>query len=88
MSETYRPYTLVAELTYKCPLRCVYCSNPLDYGRHDRELVGQVLGEDRPHVRLRGRAFHHDHKLRLVGGGAHQAPSSILEHDPDAVDGD
>src|SRR4029453_19631607 len=38
MSEAYRPYTLVAELTYKCPLRCVYCSNPLDYGRHDREL--------------------------------------------------
>src|SRR4026208_2248421 len=38
MSETYRTYTLVAELTYKCPLRCVYCSNPLDYGRHDREL--------------------------------------------------
>jgi pyrroloquinoline quinone biosynthesis protein E len=38
MSEVYRPYTLVAELTYKCPLRCVYCSNPLDYGRHDREL--------------------------------------------------
>jgi pyrroloquinoline quinone biosynthesis protein E len=38
MSEQYRPYTLVAELTYKCPLRCVYCSNPLDYGRHDREL--------------------------------------------------
>ena len=38
MSEPVRPYTLVAELTYKCPLRCVYCSNPLDYGRHDREL--------------------------------------------------
>jgi PqqA peptide cyclase len=34
----YRPYTLVAELTYRCPLRCVYCSNPLDYARHDREL--------------------------------------------------
>ena len=33
-----RPYTLVAELTYKCPLRCVYCSNPLDYGRHDATL--------------------------------------------------
>jgi pyrroloquinoline quinone biosynthesis protein E len=29
-----RPYTLVAELTYRCPLRCVYCSNPLDYSRH------------------------------------------------------
>ena len=38
MSEAPRPYTLVAELTYRCPLRCVYCSNPLDYGRHDREL--------------------------------------------------
>ncbi len=23
-----RPYTLVAELTYACPLRCAYCSNP------------------------------------------------------------
>ncbi len=38
MSSPYRPYTLVAELTYRCPLRCVYCSNPLDYARHDREL--------------------------------------------------
>jgi pyrroloquinoline quinone biosynthesis protein E len=26
-----RPYNLVAELTYRCPLRCVYCSNPLDF---------------------------------------------------------
>jgi pyrroloquinoline quinone biosynthesis protein E len=34
-----RPYTLVAELTYRCPLRCVYCSNPLDYARH-----GDALG--------------------------------------------
>src|SRR5207245_3390262 len=39
VNEAYRPYTLVAELTYRCPLRCVYCSNPLDYGRHDRELA-------------------------------------------------
>ncbi len=38
MSEGHRPYTLIAELTYKCPLRCVYCSNPLDYARHDGEL--------------------------------------------------
>jgi pyrroloquinoline quinone biosynthesis protein E len=38
MSSEYRPYTLVAELTYKCPLRCVYCSNPLDYARHADEL--------------------------------------------------
>lgn len=26
-----RPWNLVAELTYRCPLRCPYCSNPLDY---------------------------------------------------------
>jgi pyrroloquinoline quinone biosynthesis protein E len=38
MNTDYRPYTLVAELTYKCPLRCPYCSNPLDYARHDQEL--------------------------------------------------
>jgi pyrroloquinoline quinone biosynthesis protein E len=33
-----RPYTLVAELTYRCPLACGYCSNPLELGRHAREL--------------------------------------------------
>jgi PqqA peptide cyclase len=38
MSGEFRPYTLVAELTYRCPLRCVYCSNPLDYARHREEL--------------------------------------------------
>jgi pyrroloquinoline quinone biosynthesis protein E len=38
MSDAERPYTLVAELTYRCPLRCVYCSNPLDYARHREEL--------------------------------------------------
>jgi len=26
-----RPLNLIAELTYRCPLRCPYCSNPLDY---------------------------------------------------------
>ena len=34
----YRPYTLVAELTYRCPLRCPYCSNPVEYARHADEL--------------------------------------------------
>jgi pyrroloquinoline quinone biosynthesis protein E len=38
MTQDYRPYTLIAELTYKCPLRCVYCSNPVEYTRHEREL--------------------------------------------------
>ena len=36
-----RPYTLVAELSYRCPLRCPYCSNPVDIGadryRHELE---------------------------------------------------
>jgi pyrroloquinoline quinone biosynthesis protein E len=36
-----RPYTLVAELTYKCPLRCVYCSNPVHYAGGD-ELATEV----------------------------------------------
>ena len=39
MSDEPRPYTLVAELTYRCPLRCVYCSNPLDWARHDDGLA-------------------------------------------------
>src|SRR5579884_1863236 len=25
-----RPFTLIAELTYQCPLHCPYCSNPVD----------------------------------------------------------
>ncbi len=27
----YRPYALLAELTYRCPLHCPYCSNPVQY---------------------------------------------------------
>jgi len=27
----YRPYVLLAELTYQCPLHCPYCSNPVRY---------------------------------------------------------
>lgn len=40
-----RPYTLVAELTYRCPLRCLYCSNPLDFDRARRELTTEQWGE-------------------------------------------
>jgi pyrroloquinoline quinone biosynthesis protein E len=38
MNNEYRPYTLIAELTYRCPLRCPYCSNPLDYTGHRDEI--------------------------------------------------
>jgi len=27
----FRPYALLAELTYQCPLHCPYCSNPVGY---------------------------------------------------------
>ena len=33
-----RPYTLVAELTYRCPLRCPYCSNPINLQLTQTEL--------------------------------------------------
>jgi pyrroloquinoline quinone biosynthesis protein E len=33
-----RPYTLVAELTHRCPLACGYCSNPLELARANAEL--------------------------------------------------
>ncbi|MBA3584611.1 MAG: pyrroloquinoline quinone biosynthesis protein PqqE [Gemmatimonadetes bacterium] len=33
-----RPTTLLAELTHRCPLRCPYCSNPLDLVRAAAEL--------------------------------------------------
>jgi len=33
-----KPLWLLAELTYRCPLQCPYCSNPVDYARHRAEL--------------------------------------------------
>jgi pyrroloquinoline quinone biosynthesis protein E len=37
------PLLLIAELTYRCPLHCPYCSNPVDIGagRHREELSGE-----------------------------------------------
>ena len=31
------PLWFLAELTYRCPLACPYCSNPLDYQAVDAE---------------------------------------------------
>jgi pyrroloquinoline quinone biosynthesis protein E len=33
-----QPYTLIAELTYRCPLRCPYCSNPMELAAAASEL--------------------------------------------------
>ena len=47
--EAPRPYTLVAELSYRCPMSCGYCSNPLELDKHAAELDTatwkRVLGE-------------------------------------------
>ncbi|HWK39423.1 MAG TPA: pyrroloquinoline quinone biosynthesis protein PqqE [Hyphomicrobium sp.] len=32
------PLWLVLELTYKCPLKCPWCSNPVDFNRYRNEL--------------------------------------------------
>jgi pyrroloquinoline quinone biosynthesis protein E len=39
-----RPSTLIAELTYQCPLHCPYCSNPLDIG-DERYRHGLATGD-------------------------------------------
>jgi pyrroloquinoline quinone biosynthesis protein E len=57
-----RPYNLIAELTYRCPLRCPYCSNPVDHAatrdRLDADAWTRVLREARAlgvlHVGLTG----------------------------------
>lgn len=43
-----RPYALLAELTYRCPLHCPYCSNPMAIGAGNElrtEEWGRVFGE-------------------------------------------
>src|SRR5581483_11697684 len=47
--EIPRPYSLLCELTYRCPLQCPYCSNPLAFAGHKTELSAdewkRILGE-------------------------------------------
>jgi pyrroloquinoline quinone biosynthesis protein E len=38
------PLNLIAELTYRCPLQCPYCSNPLDLSAHRESLSAQDWG--------------------------------------------
>lgn len=33
------PLWLLAEVTYRCPLQCPYCSNPLDFAQTEQELT-------------------------------------------------
>ncbi|MBK7613644.1 MAG: pyrroloquinoline quinone biosynthesis protein PqqE [Vitreoscilla sp.] len=32
------PLWLLAEVTYRCPLHCIFCYNPTDFARHEDEL--------------------------------------------------
>jgi PqqA peptide cyclase len=34
----FNPLALVAELTHRCPLHCVYCSNPIELSNREAEL--------------------------------------------------
>jgi len=38
MNKQYRPYTLIAELTHRCPLHCAYCSNPINLLKYRDEI--------------------------------------------------
>ncbi len=36
------PLSLIAEITHRCPLHCVYCSNPLEMQARERELPAEI----------------------------------------------
>ncbi|MDV7339325.1 pyrroloquinoline quinone biosynthesis protein PqqE [Terasakiella sp. A23] len=38
LSDCGKPLWLVAELTYKCPLKCPWCTNPMDFDDYTDEL--------------------------------------------------
>jgi pyrroloquinoline quinone biosynthesis protein E len=42
MTTTPTPLALVAELTHRCPLHCVYCSNPLELTARTTELSTEI----------------------------------------------
>src|SRR6266849_2886316 len=49
MTKCSNPLALIAEITHRCPLHCVYCSNPLELTSRKEELVTadwlRVFGE-------------------------------------------
>ncbi len=72
-----RPFWLLAELTYRCPLQCPYCSNPVGYGAYRSELSTaewrRVLGEARALGAAQlgfsgGEPLLRDDLVELVGG--------------------
>lgn len=41
-SESLAPLAIIAELTHRCPLHCVYCSNPTELGHRANELSTEI----------------------------------------------
>lgn len=75
------PLNLIAELTYRCPLQCPYCSNPLDFKTRREALDAEDWG----------RVFHEAAELGVVHvgltGGEPSVRSdleAIVEHALDA----
>jgi pyrroloquinoline quinone biosynthesis protein E len=56
------PQALIAEVTHRCPLHCVYCSNPIEMQNRERELsteswiqvIRQAAGMGCYHVHFTG----------------------------------
>ena len=40
-NQTNRPLWLLVELTYRCPLQCTYCSNPIAFAHYQDELSAE-----------------------------------------------
>jgi pyrroloquinoline quinone biosynthesis protein E len=62
---TPKPFTLIAELSYQCPLHCPYCSNPLEIG--DEKYRHELDTEDWTRVFREARALGII-QLALTGG--------------------
>ena len=73
MASIPNPLALIAELTHRCPLHCVYCSNPLELSRRAEELPTEVWS----------RVFHEAAQLGVLQadftGGEPLARTDILE---------
>jgi pyrroloquinoline quinone biosynthesis protein E len=63
------PLNLIAELTYRCPLQCPYCSNPLDLAAHREALSARDWG----------RVFHEAAALGVVHVGLTGGEPSVRE---------
>jgi pyrroloquinoline quinone biosynthesis protein E len=81
MSQCPNPLALIAEITHRCPLHCVYCSNPLELTARAEELATadwlRVFGEAAAlgvlHLHLTGGEPLARPDLTKLIGGARQA---------------